>query len=116
MRAGQSAQMAIRINKVYTRTGDDGHTGVVGGTRVPKSSLRIAAYGDVDELNSVLGIVRAELAGPFDAPPDYGEAAASLDRVLAFLQQELFDLGSELATPSEAEYEGRCPIQPGRMW
>ena len=111
MRAGQSAQMAIRINKVYTRTGDDGHTGVVGGTRVPKSSLRIAAYGDVDELNSVLGIVRAELAGPFDAPPDYGEAAASLDRVLAFLQQELFDLGSELATPSEAEYEEMLHIE-----
>ena len=54
--------MAIRINKVYTRTGDDGQTGVVGGARIPKSSPRIAAYGDVDELNSVLGVVRTELA------------------------------------------------------
>ena len=103
--------MAIRINKVYTRTGDDGHTGVVGGSRIAKSSPRIAAYGDVDELNSVLGVVRAELAGQFespriDTPPSHREAAEALDGVLAFLQQELFDLGGELATPPDAEYEG----------
>ena len=95
--------MAIRINKVYTRTGDDGQTGVVGGARIPKSSPRIAAYGDVDELNSVMGVVRAELAGPAS---EGDAAAASLDQVLGYIQQELFDLGSELATPPDAEYEG----------
>jgi cob(I)alamin adenosyltransferase len=99
--------VAIRINRVYTRTGDDGATALVGGARVPKTSLRIAAYGDVDELNSVLGIVRVELEGA-----DYAavEAARDLDRTLAFLQQELFDLGSELATPPDAEYEGMIRI------
>ena len=51
--------MAIRINRVYTRSGDDGRTALVGGRRVPKDAPRIAAYGDVDELNSVLGVVRA---------------------------------------------------------
>ena len=96
--------MAIRINKVYTRTGDDGLTGVVGGQRVPKTSARIAAYGDVDELNSVIGIVRAELADVQDAAG--GQSARELDTTLGFIQQELFDLGSELATPPEAEYEG----------
>ena len=96
--------MAIRINKVYTRTGDDGLTGVVGGQRVPKTSARIAAYGDVDELNSVIGIVRAELADVQDAAR--GQSARELDTTLGFIQQELFDLGSELATPPEAEYEG----------
>jgi cob(I)alamin adenosyltransferase len=99
--------VAIRINRVYTRTGDDGATALVGGARVPKTDLRIAAYGDVDELNSVLGMVRAELEGPAYAK---STAARSLDRTLAFLQQELFDLGSELATPPQAEYEGMIRI------
>jgi cob(I)alamin adenosyltransferase len=99
--------VAIRINRVYTRTGDDGTTGLVGGARVAKTSLRIAAYGDVDELNCVLGIVRSELEGPDYAAAD---GARDLDRVLAFLQQELFDLGSELATPPAAEYEGMIRI------
>ena len=95
--------MSIRIDRVYTRTGDDGTTGVVGGKRVRKDSPRIAAYGDVDELNSVLGVVRADLA---DGEHAKSADAQSLDRTLAFVQQELFDLGSELATPKEAEYEG----------
>jgi cob(I)alamin adenosyltransferase len=99
--------LAIRIDRVYTRSGDDGTTGLVGGTRVPKNSARIAAYGDVDELNSVLGVVRAELAqGEYTEYPD----AAELDRALGFLQQELFDLGSELATPKDAEYDGMIRI------
>lgn len=104
--------MAIRIDKVYTRTGDDGMTGLVGGARVAKESPRIAAYGDVDELNSVLGVVRAELAEPaFADNPD----AENLDRTLGFIQQELFDLGSELATPKEAEYEGMIRIGDGNV-
>jgi cob(I)alamin adenosyltransferase len=99
--------VAIRINRVYTRTGDDGTTALVGGERVKKSSLRIAAYGDVDELNSVLGIARAELEGAEYAGK---EAARALDTTLAFIQQELFDLGSELATPPDSEYEGMIRI------
>jgi cob(I)alamin adenosyltransferase len=99
--------MAIRIDRVYTRSGDDGTTGLVGGGRVRKDHPRIAAYGDVDELNSVLGQVRAELEDPAYADnPD----AQHLDRTLTFIQQELFDLGSELATPEEAEYEGMIRI------
>ena len=99
--------MSIRIDRVYTRTGDDGTTGLVGGKRVPKDSPRIAAYGDVDELNSVIGVVRAELAeGEYAKSDD----ARSLDATLAFIQQELFDLGSELATPKDAEYDGMIRI------
>lgn len=99
--------MAIRIDRVYTRSGDDGTTGLVGGGRVRKDHPRIGAYGDVDELNSVLGQVRAELEDPvYDDNPD----ARHLDRTLTFIQQELFDLGSELATPKDAEYDGMIRI------
>ena len=99
--------MSIRIDRVYTRTGDDGTTGLVGGKRVPKDSPRIAAYGDVDELNSVIGVVRAELAeGEYASSED----ARNLDATLGFIQQELFDLGSELATPKDAEYDGMIRI------
>ena len=99
--------MAIRINRVYTRTGDDGTTALVGGSRVKKTDLRIAAYGDVDELNSTLGITRAELEGTEYAGND---SARALEATLAFIQQELFDLGSELATPHESEYDGMIRI------
>jgi len=92
--------MAIRITKVYTRTGDRGETALVGGRRVPKDSPRIIAYGAVDELNSILGIVRA-LAAKQSSP-----ATERLIELLQRLQNELFDLGSELATPHDAEYEG----------
>jgi len=99
--------MAIRINRVYTRTGDDGRTALVGGERVPKSDLRISAYGEVDELNSVLGMVRAELErGEYSG----NDAALRLDAVLAFLQQELFDVGAELATPPTAAYPGMIRV------
>ena len=99
--------MAIRINRVYTRTGDDGKTALVGGKRVRKDDPRIAAYGDVDELNSVLGMARATLE-----EPGYKRRAAArrLDHSLAFIQQELFDLGSELATPPGAEYQGMIRV------
>ena len=99
--------MAIRINRVYTRSGDDGLTALVGGERSAKDSLRVSCYGDIDELNSVLGMVRATLAAaPYTGDP----AAARLDEVLGFLQQELFDLGSELATPPDGEYEGMLRV------
>jgi len=92
----------VRITRVYTRTGDKGNTALVGGKRVPKDSPRIGAYGTIDELNSIIGLARA-----FNAEKlDQGEAHRYLDEVLAKIQDELFDLGSELATPEDAAYAG----------
>lgn len=94
--------MPISITRVYTRTGDKGETGLVGGKRVAKDSPRIVAYGTVDELNAIVGLARTfneeRLAE--------GEHHRWLDEVLRKIQNELFDLGSELATPPDAEYEG----------
>jgi cob(I)alamin adenosyltransferase len=73
--------------KIYTKTGDAGDTGLFGGGRVPKSHPRVEAYGDVDELNAVLGVVRA--AG--DMP--------RIDDVIAPIQRDLFAIGALLATP-----------------
>jgi cob(I)alamin adenosyltransferase len=101
--------MAIRITKVYTRTGDRGETALVGGRRVPKDSPRIVAYGVIDELNSILGVVRALAAKEPSA------AAARLIGLLQRLQNELFDLGSELATPPDAEYEGMWRVSEAEV-
>jgi cob(I)alamin adenosyltransferase len=76
--------------KIYTRTGDEGDTALFGGGRVPKDHPRVAAYGDVDELNSVLGIVRA-------TPP-----IALHDALLQSIQRDLFSIGGHLATPDPA--------------
>ena len=94
--------MTISITRVYTRTGDKGTTALVGGKRVPKDSPRIVAYGTVDELNSTVGLARV-----FNAER-LAEADKHrwLDGVLRRLQNQLFDLGSELATPDDAAYEG----------
>lgn len=73
--------------KIYTRTGDTGETALFGGGRVPKNHPRVAAYGDVDELNSVLGLVRAT------------EPAALFDPLLESIQRDLFAIGGHLATP-----------------
>lgn len=94
--------MAIRITRVYTRTGDDGTTGLVGGKRVPKDSQRVEAYGTVDELNAVVGLVRAWNEQGRGAR----ELHLKLDGWLQQIQQELFDLGSELATPEDFTCEG----------
>ena len=80
--------MGNRLSKIYTRTGDDGTTGLGDGSRVPKDSLRVEAYGTVDELNSAIGVL---LATP-EVPP---AVAACLTEV----QHELFDLGGELCLP-----------------
>ena len=102
--------MAIRITKVYTRHGDKGETHLVGGKRVPKDDPRIESYGTIDELNSVLGIVRAcNDAGP-PSP-----AQTRLDQILRQVQNELFDLGSELATPPDAAWEGMIRIGPEQI-
>src|SRR2546426_12550720 len=81
-----------RLTKIYTRTGDKGDTGLVGGKRVSKDSPRIWAYGTVDELNSAVGLARAFYAETKSA------ATQQLDTLLACVQNELFNLGAELAT------------------
>ena len=98
--------MAIRINRVYTRTGDKGETGLVGGKRVPKDSSRIEAYGTVDELNSIVGLARVFNEERIKD----GEAHRFLDQVLRDIQEELFNLGSELATPSDSRFKGTISI------
>lgn len=94
--------MAIRITKVYTRTGDTGSTRLVGGTPVAKDTARIEAYGAIDELNSVIGLARVFN----DDLVSTSAAAKRLDEIFRRLQNELFDLGSELATPPDVSYEG----------
>ena len=73
--------------RIYTKTGDRGETGLFGGGRVPKDHPRVAAYGDVDELNSTLGVVRAT------APTDF------FDELFQSIQRDLFSIGGHLATP-----------------
>jgi cob(I)alamin adenosyltransferase len=80
--------MGNRLSRIYTRTGDDGTTGLGDGSRVPKDSPRVEAYGTVDELNSVIGVL---LAVP-ELPP-------AVTACLTEVQQELFDLGGELCIP-----------------
>ncbi len=82
--------MGNRLSKITTRTGDAGETGIAGNRRLPKTHPRIAAIGDVDELNSSVGVLRAS--------PGSGE----LDPLLARIQNELFNLGGELAMPDLA--------------
>lgn len=89
---------ALRITKVYTRTGDKGRTRLAGGQPVWKDSARVEAYGTVDELNAVIGLSRAYLRQPSDGSPDGSAAARSLDRDLHWIQNKLFDLGALLAT------------------
>ena len=99
--------MAIRLTRIYTRSGDRGLTALVGGARVPKESARLEAYGTIDELNSVVGIVRSYLPDyKRRFGKDYGWYSESLRRI----QNELFDVGSELATPPPAEYAGMHKI------
>jgi len=77
----------VKLNKIYTRTGDDGTTGLVDGSRLGKDALRVRAYGDVDETNSVIGLVRLHLEN------------RRLDDMFSRIQNDLFDLGADLATP-----------------
>ncbi|MDO9489994.1 MAG: cob(I)yrinic acid a,c-diamide adenosyltransferase [Sphingomonadaceae bacterium] len=78
----------VKLNKIYTRTGDDGTTGLVDGSRRAKHDLRIEAYGAVDEANAAVGLVRLHTADDDDA-------------MLMRIQNDLFDLGADLATPGE---------------
>jgi len=90
-----------RLTRIYTKTGDEGLTGLGGGQRVPKDSLRVETYGTVDELNSQIGVALA--TGLCDR----------LVRELPSIQNELFDLGSDLATPASSQARHSVPtVEP----
>lgn len=87
----------VKLNKIYTKTGDDGTTGLVRGPRRMKYDLRVEAFGTVDEANSFIGMARLHTG-----------SMPKLDRLLAHIQNDLFDLGSDLATPG-ADPQGATP-------
>ena len=91
----------VKLNKIYTRTGDSGSAGLVDGSRVSKSSLRMAAIGEIDEANAAVGVAIAALGG--------GDLAYRLLQV----QNELFDLGADAATPGEVD--GALRIVPSQV-
>ena len=91
----------VKLNKIYTRTGDDGTTGLGTGERRLKSDLRVEAYGTVDEANSCIGLARLHTA---PAHPD-------IDAMLARIQNDLFDLGADLATPDDGKPLGYEPLR-----
>ena len=92
MRTESLTRMFTSIMKIYTRTGDDGSTGLFGGPRVDKADARIEAYGTVDELNAVIGMVRLQQL------PD------ALNKSLHRIQNELFSVGAELASPDPTKH------------
>ena len=83
----------VVLNRIYTRTGDDGTTALSNGERRPKSDERVAAYGTVDETNATVGLARLSA----------GREAPDLDAMLGRIQNDLFDLGADLATPPRAD-------------
>ena len=87
--------MGNRLSKIYTRTGDDGTTGLGDGSRTSKDSARVEAYGTVDETNAAVGVARLSTAEVDDL--------AGLDAMLARIQNDLFDLGADLCTPDSGE-------------
>jgi cob(I)alamin adenosyltransferase len=92
----------VKLNKIYTRTGDDGTTGLGSGKRVPKFSLRVESFGTVDEANACIGMARLHT----------GAAYPDLDAMLARIQNDLFDLGADLCTPDVGE---PLPYEPLRI-
>ncbi|WP_043606019.1 cob(I)yrinic acid a,c-diamide adenosyltransferase [Novosphingobium sp. Rr 2-17] len=89
----------VRLNRIYTRTGDDGTTGLVDGSRLPKHAARMDAIGAVDETNSAIGLAVCALAG--------SEHAATLIRI----QNDLFDLGADIATPGDDFTPGEMTLR-----
>ena len=87
----------VKLNKIYTKTGDDGTTGLVRGPRRMKHDLRVGCFGTVDEANSQIGVARLHTT-----------SMPKIDRLLARVQNDLFDLGSDLATPG-TDPEGASP-------
>jgi cob(I)alamin adenosyltransferase len=90
----------VKLNKIYTKTGDDGSTGLVRGPRRRKHDLRVEAYGTVDEANSCIGLARLHTA-----------SMPKIDRLLTHIQNDLFDLGSDLATPGDDEDGARQSLR-----
>ena len=84
----------VKLNKIYTRTGDGGSSGLVDGSRVSKAAARMVAIGEVDEANSAIGVAIAAL-----------DAASSLSPKLRMIQNEMFDLGADIATPFGTDFE-----------
>ncbi|AMJ61892.1 cob(I)yrinic acid a,c-diamide adenosyltransferase [Bosea sp. PAMC 26642] len=91
----------VKLNRIYTRTGDDGSTGLTTGPRRPKFDLRVAAYGTVDETNSCIGLARLHAA----------TEAADLDAMLGRISNDLFDLGADLSTPDTGEAMAFEPLR-----
>ena len=91
----------VILNKIYTKTGDDGTTALGTGERRPKYDLRIESYGTVDETNATVGLARLELTPKL----------AELDPMLARIQNDLFDLGAELATPDDGSPKDYEPLR-----
>jgi cob(I)alamin adenosyltransferase len=95
----------VKLNKIYTRTGDDGTSGLVDGSRVSKSNARLHAIGEVDEANSTLGVAICALE--VDLKADRGDE--DLVQNLRRIQNDLFDLGADIATPKSDQGEGFTP-------
>ena len=100
----------VRLNRIYTRTGDDGTTGLGDGERRPKFDARVAAYGEVDETNCAIGLARV-------ASREAGDPRlAAIDATLARVQNDLFDLGADLcAPPAKGEADAPAPRAPLRV-
>jgi cob(I)alamin adenosyltransferase len=95
--------MPVHLTRIYTRGGDKGETSLVDGTRVPKHALRVEAYGTVDEANATIGLARRHAEG-------------EVDRMLARIQNDLFDLGADLGTPAAGrKAEGALRIIPAQV-
>jgi len=108
LQAAAGARALVKLNKIYTRTGDQGTTGLVDGSRVAKSSARMAAIGEVDEANSAIGVALATI-----------DPASSLPARLRMIQNEMFDLGADIATPFGTDFEEHAlrivPRQASRL-
>lgn len=92
--------------KLYTKTGDDGRTSLFDGTRVRKDHVRVCSYGDVDELNAQIGVVRSLIDSAADAPADLQEIAGHLSEI----QSDLFAIGAELATPPTSGRKSKASV------
>lgn len=111
----------VKINRVYTKKGDDGSTGLVGGMRVSKSAQAIDCVGEIDELNSILGMIRTLLSSstkggtstkkkkPSRKGGTAGPSSSEIVDLVASIQNDLFDIGSQLATPPELRAKYKIP-------
>lgn len=97
----------VKINKIYTRTGDDGTSGLVDGSRVAKFDSRMQAIGDVDEANSALGLAIAAI----ESSADNGDICSAL----RIIQNDMFDLGADIATPAHNNEQGEADYTPSEM-